>query len=63
MCEAPSGKEPQQNEVNVQVRRWLAEAQKQAGCLEMRYEFEIQNLDFKKCGSITVQGNFFDFKK
>lgn len=63
ICEAASGKQPQQNEVNVQVRRWLAEVQKQARRLEMRYEFEIRNLDFKKCGSKTVQVNFFDFKK
>jgi len=62
VCEAASGKQPQQNEVNVQVRRWLAEVQNQAEWLEMRYEFEIRNLDFGKCGSITVQGNVLILK-
>jgi len=44
------------------VRRWLAEVQNQAEWLEMRYEFEIRNLDFGKCGSITVQGNVLILK-
>lgn len=29
----------------------------------MQCEFEVWNLDLKKCGNLIVQGNFFDLKK
>lgn len=58
-----SGKQPQQSEVNVQVRGQRADAQTRARRLEMRSESEIRKLDFKECERLTVQGNFFGFKE